>query len=138
MICVNLVQENTSDLFKEVFCLFDFYRLMFVILLLSLFCITDDELSLLSGDYQDLLKGNLEEIDVWMNDEELFDELQELPGKNTSEKPQQSSADVSEAWGKTPLRLEEITSTENVNLVGEPIMSKEDWESKTSNLRRRK
>jgi len=93
---------------------------------LSLFCITDDELSLLSGDYQHLLEGPLEDIDVWINDEELFAELQESPGKNTLEKPQQSSADVFEARGKTPLRLEEITSSRNVYLMGEPITSKED------------
>jgi hypothetical protein len=68
---------------------------------LSLFCITDDELSLLSGDYQHLLEGPLEDIDVWMNNEELFAELQESPGKNTLEKPQQSSADVFKARGKS-------------------------------------
>jgi hypothetical protein len=73
---------------------------MFVIVLLSLFCITDDKLSLLSGDYQDLLGEPLEEMDMWINDKELFEELQESPGKCTSEKLQQSSADASKAWGK--------------------------------------
>jgi hypothetical protein len=77
---------------------------MFVIVLLSLFHVTDDEPSLLSEDCQDLLQGPLEEMDMWMNDEELFGQLQESLGKNTSEKPQQLSAYVSKAWGKMPPR----------------------------------
>jgi hypothetical protein len=93
----------------------------------------------LSGDYQDLLEGPLEDIDVWMNDEELFAELQESPGKNTSEKPQQSSADVFEARGKMPLRLEEITSSRNVYLVGNQLRArKTEMQSKMLNMRRKK
>jgi hypothetical protein len=115
-----LVQENTSDLFRELFCLFDFCHLMFVILLLSLFHVTDDKLSLLPEDCQVLLKGPLEE---------LFWELQELPGKNTLEKPQQLSADVSKTWGKMPPRPEEITSSGNVYLMGELITSEENWDT---------
>jgi hypothetical protein len=87
VICVILVQENTSDLFGKLFCLFDFYHLMFVIVMLSLFHVAVVKLSLLCEDSQDLLEGPLEELDVWMNNEELFEELQLSLGKNTSEEP---------------------------------------------------
>jgi hypothetical protein len=83
VICVILVQENTLDSFGKLFCLFDFYHLMFVIVMLSLFHVADVKLSLLCEDSQDLFEGPLEEL----NNEELFEESQLSPWKNTSEEP---------------------------------------------------